>query len=405
MLTTTSDYIETTANDAKAETYTIVSKIAYLIGVEKRIFENPYEAPQMEQFVELEKNRDARIIRNLSMLRTKIEQHFGAIHYAMRYEMKNLYSLPEYIPTECLAALEQDGITIVKANYKLNRYIIDINQHISNRINNCKSLFPIWLNWSYVRDMFIMPFGNTEEGIKTAAEEYYKNMQQYPYQAYINWPVANQGNILYFDRKFVTLLYEIHEDCFTDFDRVCDAGDMTKQKIYAFMDASKSVAIIVDCENADPYKFFGVLDSLKQDTMLSGVKKIILYNDVHASSAWKSISRFTNIPVEHHMTERIKENKSLVDIQLTAGVCKEHYENGVDSVILVSSDSDYWGMITMLPQVNFLVLVEKNKCSQAIKDALKASGIVYCHMDEFCMANTTKVRKSKDEQEKGNNLC
>ena len=36
-----------------------------------------------------------------------------------------------------------------------------------------------------------------------------KNM--YPYQVYINWAYAGAGNILYNDKKFVTLLYEAHE--------------------------------------------------------------------------------------------------------------------------------------------------------------------------------------------------
>ena len=91
------------------------------------------------------------------------------------------------------------------------------------------------------------------------------------------------------------------------------------------------------------------------------------------------------------MTERIKADKSLVDAQLITGVCREYYENGADSVVLVSSDSDYWGMISMLPQVRFLVALERNKCSPATKTALEEAGIPYCTTDSFCMRNTGKV--------------
>lgn len=42
------------------------------------------------------------------------------------------------------------------------------------------------------------------------------------------------------------------------------------------------------------------------------------------------------------MTERVMENKSLVDIMLTARVCKKDFANDVDSFIIASSDSDYW---------------------------------------------------------------
>lgn len=91
------------------------------------------------------------------------------------------------------------------------------------------------------------------------------------------------------------------------------------------------------------------------------------------------------------MTKRIKADKSLVDAQLITGVCREYYENGADSVVLVSSDSDYWGMISMMPQVRFLVAVERDKCSPATKTALEEAGIPYCTTDSFCMKNVGKV--------------
>ena len=53
-------------------------------------------------------------------------------------------------------------------------------------------------------------------------------------------------------------------------------------------------------------------------------------------------------PVEHMMIERVKQNKSLVDVMLISRTCQEHYKNNVDSFILVSSDSDYWGLISSL---------------------------------------------------------
>ena len=36
-----------------------------------------------------------------------------------------------------------------------------------------------------------------------------------------------------------------------------------------------------------------------------------------------------------------KEDKSFLDIRLSVGVCKEFYQNQIDSFILASSDSDY----------------------------------------------------------------
>ena len=79
-------------------------------------------------------------------------------------------------------------------------------------------------------------------------------------------------------------------------------------------------------------------------------------------NAWKILEYSVKIPVEHIMTERVKQNKSLVDIQLTARACQEHYQNQVDSFVIVSSDSDYWGLISSLSDARFLVMIEREKC-------------------------------------------
>ena len=378
--------------DYENSTYTVVSKVAYLIGVQKRIFENEYEPPKMEWYEKLHADKNARIVRNLCMIRTALELNFKAINNRMRFDMCNLHSLPEYVPQDSLNELLQDGITIVRSRALPAQYIVDINKHISNRINNCKSLFPLWLKWEYVRKLFLMPDGLNEKGIKAAAADYYANKNKYPYQVYINWSYMDSGNILYNDKKFVSLLYEANEDYFTDLSKVSDAGNLTKAGIYKFLDKSERVVVVVDCENSDPYKLYATLNNLNQEALLNKICKIILYDDIHTTSAWKILERFTQIPIEHVLIERIKENKSLVDIRLTTGTCRECYQNNVDSFILVSSDSDYWGLISAMPEVRFFVMVESEKCSPTIKNALINAGISYCYIDDFCTGNSNDIK-------------
>ena len=185
--------------DYRNSTYNIVSKVGYLIGVPKQYFDPALGMLSLELFDQLDKDKNARIIRNLCMLRTAIELNYGEANYRIYNDLKNLHTMPDLIPQECLKQLEADGISVVKANYKLNQYIIDINRHIANRINNCKSLFPIWVDWSYLKNLFIMPNGLTEAGLKAAAAEYYANKNRYPYQIYINWSYGDHGNILFND--------------------------------------------------------------------------------------------------------------------------------------------------------------------------------------------------------------
>lgn len=169
-------------------------------------------------------------------------------------------------------------------------------------------------------------------------------------------------------------------------------GLSAEDPIYKFLDKSERVVVVVDCENSDPYKLYATLNNLNQEALLNKICKIILYDDIHTTSAWKILERFTQIPIEHVLIERIKENKSLVDIRLTTGTCREYYQNNVDSFILVSSDSDYWGLISAMPEVRFFVMVESEKCSPTIKNALINAGISYCYIDDFCTGNSNDIK-------------
>ena len=376
----------------KDSTYELVSKVAFLIGVPKRIFENKHEAPRLDVYEFLSKEKNARIIRNLCVIRTAIERNYRKINGIMRMEYRGLLSMPDVIPSDCMQQLNEDGITFIKkSSTKLCHHIIEINRLISDRINNCKNLFPIWINWQYIKELFVMPNGLTEAGTKVAADIYYANLSYYPYQVYINWVPMDEGNVLYNDKKFATLLYQWHNDAFTEYSKVSDAGAFVKNNIYDFVDESEKTVVVVDCENSDPYKLCATLRNLDNEVMQK-ISRIILFDDVHTASAWRILEAFIKIPVEHIMIERLKQNKSLVDIKLTARACQEHYQKQVDSFVIVSSDSDYWGLISSMPDARFLVMIEREKCGPDMKAALADTGIFYCYLDDFYSGNSEGIK-------------
>ena len=394
------NYIETTydldeeAIKYKDSTYDIVSKAAYLMGVPKRIFENEHEPPKIEIYDALNKDKNARIIRHLCIIRTEIERNFKHINEKMKYDFRSILSMPEYIPQDSLQQLTADGINFVKkSSTKLAHHIIEINRILSDRINNCKAIFPSWLNWDYIRGLIIMTNGLTEEGTLVAAGKYFENRNCYPYSIYINWDPQPRGNILYNDKKFVTILYEQHNDYFTDYSKVSDAGSFVKSSIHEFIEEAQRVVMAVDCENSDVYRLCATLKGL-DPAVLAKIKKIMLLDDVNTVDAWRILEKYTDIPVEHIMTERVKRTKSLVDIELTARTCMEHYRNLVDSFILVSSDSDYWGLISSLPEARFLVMIEREKCGPDMKAALANSGIFYCYIDDFYDGNSEAIKQN-----------
>ncbi|WP_050762001.1 NYN domain-containing protein [Oribacterium sp. oral taxon 078] len=377
----------------KDSVYDLVSEVAYLIGVPKRIFENDFESPQLSVYERLELDKSARIIRNLCILRTSIERNFKKINDLMRMEYKGLYSIPEYIYPECLKQLGEDGVDFIKrSSTKLCHHVIEINRIISQRIHNCKNIFPVWIKWDYIKELFLMPNGLTEAGTKTAADIYYANLPFYPYQMYINWPPKDEGNILYNDKKFATLLYSWHNDRFMEGSKVSDAGAYIKNSIYDFINENENTVLVVDCENSDPYKFCAALRNLDRE-IIKKISRIILFDDVHTTDTWSILESYIRIPVEYLLIERIKQDKSLVDIRLTTRVCKEHWQNQVNAFVLVSSDSDYWGLISALPEAEFLVMIEHTKCGPDMKSALEERGIFYCYLDDFYTGNSEDIKR------------
>ena len=370
--------------DYRNPTYHIVSLVGYLIGVEKQNFAPPGEQRlDLSKYEKVDKVKNARIIRNLCRIRTGFEKNYTAIRNAFRYDIKNIGTVPDLIPSDAVNELSRDGVNIYKTRPDVDDYLIAINREISNRINSVQPLFPDWIRWDYIKSLFLMPGGMKPEGLKAAGYEYNQNRNKYPFQCYINWQGGDNGNILHCDEKFVTLLYECFEDCFEDVSLVRDAGNLVKADIYNFLADSGKAIMVVDCENSDPVKLAAALSSLSPASKAK-VSKILLFDSEYTTASWGILAKAGDFSIEHVTVLRLNERKSQVDMTLATRTCKEVYTNGVDSVILVSSDSDYWALIQTLADINFLVMVERRKSGNDILNALEQRNIVYCFLDDFC---------------------
>lgn len=374
------------------DTKELVTTIAYLIGVKDDIITKCFEPDYTDLIQKLHENKEASIIRYLSKIRTTLFYKFKDTDHEMRYNLKNLDRLEWYNKDE-IKKLHEWGIELIKPNYRAEKYMNDLCELIAANIDNCSGLFYDWVNWAYIRDLFCIPKYRQKGVLKQEFHKFLDKNLCYPFQMYIHWEPQNLGSILYSDGKFLSLLYSWHGDYFEDRSKYRDATDETKNSIYDFVKNSGRTAIAVDCENSDVYKLYGVLKNLDSDE-LAKIEKIILYDDEHTSPGWDHLGKFTQIPVEHIEVERVTDRKSLVDIKMTAGVCQNYYENGIDSFIIVSSDSDFWGLISSLPKARFIVMYEYEHCGQALKNALKEHNIYYCAIDDFCSGNTEDLKKA-----------
>ena len=378
--------------ERRGEEYEIVSKVAFLIGVPETHWKSQYTGLEQDIYEQLNENKNARIIRNLCGLRTEIERNFKRFSMLILMELKNLHTIPQ--TQGMVNQLRKDGIEIIKANPKLEEYLPKINSLLQQHIDSCKTLFPIWISWEFVRQLFIIPGGNSVKKSKEIFDYYMENLERYPYRIFINWRWGkdDEGNLLYNDEKFLSRLYQQNGEVFTGYSNVRGEGKETQRNIYDFVDASEQTVALVDCENCDPLKLCAALQSMQPET-LAKITKIILYNDVKASSAWNLLQKHTKATIEHQMSERVLTGKSLVDVMLVAGCCKVHYANHVDSFLLFSSDSDYWGLISSVSTAKFLVMVEQSKVSGEVVQKMIDSDIPFCYLDQFCQGGQSHKMK------------
>ena len=357
----------------------VVTKMAYLIGTKTEMLYQNYGSKR-ELLESLEQNDEATVIRTLCSIRTKLILHYEDTENEIVYNLKNLYMQDLY--KDDFKVLKKYDADITKSNCKVNDYIITINSELTKRIDRIKDLFPDWIKWAYIKALIIMPKGLKKENVIDEAHKFIFNKNYYPFTCYINWKPKDVGNMLYNDKKFATILFEQNGEYFYDNSKVLDASESVKMNIYDFIERNKNIEIVVDCENSNPFKLAAVLTQLDND-LLSKINKISLYDDEHTTKAWQAIGKYTQIPVEYYEIERIKEDKSLVDIRMVSGINKSFYRDGVTAFIMLSSDSDFWGVISSLPEAEFLVMIENKKCGHDIKEALTRNGTYYCSLDEF----------------------
>lgn len=361
----------------------IALTVGFMIGVSEdalmKRLDNPDEYLPVKET--LEKNEDAVAIRHLNNIRSNLMLHFKEVSRNLRNMNTTFVPLDKTdLFKEDFKVLNRMSVYIITGNSDINEYLKRINSEILKRIDRTERLFPEWVRFRHIRAMFIMPVNTEEESKKFQA-----NQSFYPFQRYFNWrEPCDCGYILATDQDLLSVIYMNGNEVFTDNDRVCDASDNVKNNINEFINRSSKIQVFIDGENADPYRFASAIESLK-DHEIEKINKIVVYYDSeHTTKAWTMLKHFTyGIEVETVPVERIVENKSLVDHRLVMGVSKAIYKDDVDSVILVSSDSDFWSVIDASEDVRYLVMVESEKCGHEFKTLLRDKDVFYCYLDKF----------------------
>lgn len=103
----------------------------------------------------------------------------------MRFNLTNIDKLPEWFDIENIKLLEQWGFEIIKPNYRAEKYTADFTKLIAENINSCQELFPEWIEFEYIRELFYCPNFTANNKLKKEFEKFKRNINYYPYQTYI----------------------------------------------------------------------------------------------------------------------------------------------------------------------------------------------------------------------------
>ena len=356
--------------------------IGYLLGVNDKFLETipnePTEYHELKKIIT--KNDFAVIIHHLNNMRSNLLLNFKEVSRTIRVastEFKPLYKIKTF--EEDYNELKKMNIDITTGRSDIMEYLKRINDEINKKIDNIKTLFPDWIDFKHIRAAFIMP-----PNFEYEKNKFQNNQNFYPYKRYFNWrePIES-GNILLSDNKILNVFYESNYAIFTEQDRVIDVSEKVKININDFIETGKKVQIFIDGENSDPYHFAAAIDSLSDEEIEKIEKITVYYDEKYSTRAWTLLQYFVcNINVETVAVKRLLEKKSLVDPMVVAGASKAVYQDKVDSIILCSSDSDFWSLIETVP-AKYLVMVETEKCGNDFKDILRQHNIFYCYLDRF----------------------
>ena len=135
-------------------TTSLVTVVAYLIGMDEDNIRKFYGEHNSDLIEDLQNNKQATIIRYLCRLRTSLMLNFKKTDNEMLYNLGNIDRMDWFHKDE-INKLRKLGIETVQTNSRADKYSELFCQLIADHIDDCKLLFPDWINYDYYLNSYI----------------------------------------------------------------------------------------------------------------------------------------------------------------------------------------------------------------------------------------------------------
>lgn len=323
---------------------------AYLLGVERRILEREYiEDYVFSEGLDKFKNiKNAELIRALSKIKQSIIRNYS------------VYKDCEDFSTSSKGFLDKE-MDILKENnidlhhvFRLSLDIADVLNAISKHINN---LLP------EVFDYVKMPYADKVASLFYLYELNKKSLNKLVNSIKGSWSKFPHGIVIVKGSKVSNQLpyvldndRNLYEGCHNlvgeDYVETGQLpifawGTIKSREVEQLLPITKSSTIYVDCDNTDYFKFLSVLECLNRSTEKGHSHHIKLYMDDMTSPLWKLSEKLLKgcFTFEFIEVNRIKDNKSVVDIVMASHITRDSINNPDRLQGIISSDSDFFGLI------------------------------------------------------------
>ena len=135
--------------------YELVTILSYLIGVRNEILDDMCSDEYVELLNSLRESTNARILRYLCKARTSLLRNYKKTDNEIKYNLGNINRM-EWFDAENINKLESWEVHIILYNSSADKYCVHINKLINEHVDACKKLFPDWVKWEYIRDLFVI---------------------------------------------------------------------------------------------------------------------------------------------------------------------------------------------------------------------------------------------------------
>lgn len=341
---------------------------AYLLGVSHKVlgrdFADDYVNSNSLDY--LKRIENAELLRTLSKMRQYVFHHYEGLS-----GISSSNDLEDSDLEHFLHILGQYGLTfdsdkevlfdIAHVVNKLSQLITSLVGDVLNRFN-----FP---HVEQVSRYFQMP-DVTKSELDDLVAYCNDNIRRFPHWIFImdeGRAKNHLARIFNEDKKLFVTAYAIAEDSYYSSNIEVpkfDWGMFGASDVHVEMPLSRNSIFYVDCDNLEFESFLSILDRVKSvsDDCSQHVFKLFL--DETSDSVWNVLSSIVDscFTLEFIRLKRIKESKSVVDVAMTVEITKDAVGSLDCSQVLVSSDSDFFGVIDsgILPAV-FYDRVKANK--------------------------------------------